>query len=85
MIKIKLMDEDFGSDQCAGTMIFKTKRLIEIGAGGACVWKNIYGSPIEASSSDFKKTMNENPEFASSWKGRVLVQCTAELTEKPLW
>ena len=79
------MDEDYGNDQCAGTMIFKTKRLIENGLKNDFVWKNIYGSPVEASSSAFKSSMNENPEFASAWKGRVLVQCTAEPTEKPLW
>ena len=28
--------------------------------------------------------MNENPEIASFWKGRVLMQVTAEETEKPL-
>jgi hypothetical protein len=28
--------------------------------------------------------MNENPEVASTWKGRVLMHITAELTDKPL-
>jgi len=28
--------------------------------------------------------MNEHPEYASQWKGRVLVQVTKEKTEKPL-
>ena len=28
--------------------------------------------------------MNENPEVASTWKGRVLVQCIAEKTDKPV-
>jgi len=28
--------------------------------------------------------MNDNPEYASQWKGRVLVQVIAEETEKPL-
>jgi type IV secretory pathway VirB6-like protein len=28
--------------------------------------------------------MNNNPEFASNWKGRVLCQIIAEPTEKPL-
>ena len=27
--------------------------------------------------------MNENPEVASYWKGRILMQCTAEKTDKP--
>ena len=29
------------------------------------------------------KLMNSNPELASAWKGRVLMQITAEKTEKP--
>lgn len=28
--------------------------------------------------------MNANPEVASLWKGRILMQCLAEETEKPL-
>jgi hypothetical protein len=27
--------------------------------------------------------MNENPELASTWKGRILIQVSAEKTEKP--
>ena len=36
------------------------------------------------SNSKYKRAMNENPEVASTWKGRILVQCIAEPTEKPL-
>ena len=28
--------------------------------------------------------MNENPEIASLWKGRILIQLLAEKTEKPV-
>ena len=28
--------------------------------------------------------MNENPEIASNWKGRVLMEVTCEETEKPV-
>jgi len=28
--------------------------------------------------------MNENPEIASNWKGRVLMQVTCEETDKPI-
>ena len=27
--------------------------------------------------------MNDNPELASNWKGRILMQITCEETEKP--
>lgn len=28
--------------------------------------------------------MNENPELASNWKGRILMQVSCEETEKPI-
>lgn len=34
--------------------------------------------------SKYKKDMNQNPDMASQWKGRVLIQVVAEPTEKPL-
>jgi hypothetical protein len=48
------------------------------------VWKNIYGSPLGQSNSKYKKTMNEEPEYASQWKGRVLMLISAEPTDKPI-
>jgi len=35
-------------------------------------WQNIYGSPVN---NDNKETikMNLNPEYASNWKGRILM------------
>jgi hypothetical protein len=50
---------------------------------GSCFWKNIYGSPIDCSGSN-TDMMNENPEIASTWKGRILMQVLAYKTEKPL-
>jgi len=52
------------------------------------MWKNIYGSPISTSiingqNKTHKKLMDENPELASSWKGRILMQIECYQTEKP--
>ena len=47
------------------------------------MWKNIYGAPVDVSGTTAKQ-MNENPEVASLWKGRILIQVTAEKTEKPV-
>jgi hypothetical protein len=44
---------------------------------------NIYGSPLETSG-DHTDLMNNNPEVASTWKGRVLVQIQGEKTDKPI-
>lgn len=46
-------------------------------------WKNIYGAPKGVSGKITDK-MNLNPEIASFWKGRILCQCIAEETDKPL-
>jgi len=48
------------------------------------MWMNIYGSPMNQPNSESKRMMNENPELASNWKGRVLMQVTCESTEKPI-
>lgn len=45
-------------------------------------WKQIYGAP-RGVSGDVTKAMNNNPEIASLWKGRILMQTTCELTKKP--
>ena len=37
------------------------------------VWKNVYGSPLNMSDSKAKREANNNPEFGSMWKGRILM------------
>ena len=84
-IELRLMDsDDIGSDEMAGTLSFNTKDILEQKYGGKMVWKNIYGSPMNQSNSKYKRMMNEHPEYASQWKGRVLMQIIAEETDKPL-
>jgi len=51
---------------------------------GKFMWRNVYGSPINQSNSEHKREMNDNPEAASNWKGRVLVQVVCERTEQPV-
>jgi hypothetical protein len=62
------MDEDdIGSDEMAGTILFNTKELIsaEGNQDGQFVWKNVYGSPLNQKNSKAKRAMNEHPEYAS--------------------
>lgn len=42
-----------------------------------CKWINLYGAPVGRSGSNTNK-MNENPENASTWKGRILVEYWCE-------
>ena len=47
-------------------------------------WKNIYGAPLHVSGKNTDR-MNANPEIASLWKGRILMQVVAEETDKPIF
>ena len=78
--------DDIGSDELAGTLQLKTKEIIEDthGNNGQFVWHNIYGCPLNQGGSKAKEIMNNDPDFASEWKGRVLLQIIGEATEKPM-
>lgn len=81
-IVLKVMDEDTISDETIGSIILNAKDIIE-DINGKFFWKNIYGAPLGVSGSS-TKYMNENPEAASTWKGRILMQVVAKKTEKPV-
>ena len=80
-IVMKLYDEDKIKDELVGSFSFSLKSVIEK-TNGMFFWKNIYGSPLDVSGETTDK-MNNNPESASTWKGRILMQVAAEKTEKP--
>ena len=94
-IVFKLMDEDKVADEVIGSLLFDLKDILtnsnvskEKGGRKAkptsqLFWKNIYGSPLNQSNSPHKSLMNENPEMASTWKGRVLCQVICEETTDP--
>ena len=81
----KIYDEDTTGDEIIGSIHFEVKDILEK-MNGLYDWKNIYGSPVEPKEYSGKNTdkMNANPELASWWKGRILIQCIAEETDKPL-
>ena len=67
-----------------GSLLFDAEHIIEGSLNGRMRWVNVYGSPMGQSDSQMKREMNENPEIASNWKGRVLLQVMCEKTEKPV-
>ena len=77
------MDEDELIDETIGSLLLNVGDIID-GKCNGFSWKNVYGSPMGQSDSREKRAMNENPEIASNWKGRVLIQITCEKTEKPV-
>jgi len=45
-------------------------------------WYNLYGSPLGVSGDNTDK-MNNYPEFASTWKGRILMHITCADVKNP--
>lgn len=82
-IILKVYDEDKVSDEIVGSMFFSLKKIInESGPNGILVWKNLYGSPLGYSGENTNR-MNENPEYASTWKGRTLMHISAYDVKNP--
>jgi hypothetical protein len=83
-VVLKVMDEDMGSsDEAVGSIVLNINDFIDTELDGKIFWKNIYGAPggFTGKNTD---SMNENPEIASTWKGRILIQITANETDKPI-
>ena len=71
---LQLFDEDSVADEIVGSMFFSLKKLIADGGvpGGVFEWYNIYGAPTGFSGKTCD-LMNDQPEVASAWKGRILM------------
>lgn len=80
---LKLFDEDKLKDEVVGSLNFSLKRIItELKEEGLLVWRNLYGSPLDCSGENTDK-MNDYPELASTWKGRILMHLSAYDTKNP--
>lgn len=68
----KLFDHNnAGSDELVGSMKFSIKDIISCKVP-TFNWINLYGAPPGYSGGNCDK-MNNHPEHASCWKGRILV------------
>ena len=79
---LKVYDHDKLSDDICGSMILDLKKIVD-NLNGKVQWKNLFGAPLDCSG-EHTNLMNENPEVASLWKGRILMQVTSDITDKPL-
>lgn len=71
-------------DEIVGSLLFNLKDCIDDKKlNGRFFWKNIYGAPLDKSGAN-TDLMNSSPESASTWKGRILMQVSAQKTEKPV-
>jgi len=80
-VVMKVMDKDLVKDEVVGSILFNLKECMNE-LNGKFFWKNIYGCPLSCSGTN-SDMMNSNPEVASTWKGRVLMQVTSKKTKKP--
>lgn len=65
-------------------MNFSLKKLIteSSNAEGVLNWHNLYGSPLECKGENTDR-MNNYPEVASTWKGRILMHVQTFDTKNP--
>ena len=82
---LKIMDKDNLSSESIGSIYMSLKDIVNSysNRGGALMWKNVYGGPIGLAPSANKQLMNENPEIASLWKGRILMHIQASDSKAP--
>jgi hypothetical protein len=62
-----------GTDTCLGSLPFKLANVIGKDIYKEAGWQNIYGSPVNKSGDPTVLKMNEDPECATCWKGRLLM------------
>jgi hypothetical protein len=80
----KLWDENKVSDELVGSLKFSIKEMTKATSEAPVYrWVNVYGAPLGVSG-DNTDIMNNNPEMATQWKGRILVMYYSEDTKKPV-
>lgn len=72
-VSFGVYNKNLTTDDYIGSMDFNLK-YIEKKVQKATRWINLYGATPNSSDKLYKRLYNENPDFASSWNGRVLVQ-----------
>jgi len=80
-ILMKVYDEDSVRDDLIGSIQFDIDYMLK-NLNGEFFWKNIYGAPLGVSG-EVTRQMNNDPDVASTWKGRILIRVGAEQTERP--
>lgn len=64
-------------------MNFSLKKFVnDYGESGILQWFNLYGSPLGCSGANTNE-MNDYPDLASTWKGRILMHISSFDTKNP--
>ncbi|CAG9332379.1 unnamed protein product [Blepharisma stoltei] len=81
-LTIRVLDHDpMNKDDQVGSLIFKWDD-IEAGKYSDYFWSNIYGAQKDLSNEQATR-MNNNPDLASNWRGRILMKMEVTNPEKP--
>ena len=83
-LTLQVYDQDNMYDELAATTDLNIKGMLKYDKDNPnlkvktqCKWINLYGAPVGRSGTNTNK-MNEHPESASTWKGRILVEYWCE-------
>ena len=83
---LEIFDYNTISDTQIGSLVLSIKKLMamikENNGEPLYMWENIYGAPPDTSG-DVAEKMNDNPEMASHWRGRMLLEINCEECDKP--
>lgn len=79
-LTLQVYDKDSFVDELVATTELNIKSMIKydqsntnVKGKAQCKWINLYGAPIDRSGS-VTDEMNKNPDVASNWKGRIVVE-----------
>lgn len=83
---LEIFDYNTISDTQIGSLLLSIKKLMAMlkdhGGESMYIWENIYGAPPDTDG-DVADKMNDNPEMASHWRGRMLLEISCVEDDKP--
>lgn len=85
-LKLQVWDRDATTDEIVGSIEFQLKELVKncSKAGGEFRWINIYGAHTGLIEGPNMKAMNNYPEIASKWKGKILFHLQVTDSKSPV-
>lgn len=82
-LQVQVWDKNESSeDTCLGSLHFKINNIIQKDIYKEAGWQNIFGSPINKPGDPTVLKMNEDPECATCWKGRLLMSINYKQTNE---
>ena len=82
---LQVYDEDTIADEIIASLVLNVKSMMKYDSEeNKCTkWVNLYGAPQGYMGSNVDK-MNEDPELATKWKGKILMEYFCEESKYPV-